>query len=183
MNDLPWPLMVLDFEASGLSADSYPIEVGVCLWRSPADPLEGWSTLIRPTGDWLRDGEWSVASQTIHGIDRGDLDGGLTPTDTVSILDSLLDCAHDRTVWVDGGPFDLHWAKRLAAASSAPLRMKIGDFDALAGRLGPDGYRDLVKFIDRSPIPHRARADAERMVQAIAHGLGFGAVERRDLSV
>jgi hypothetical protein len=64
-----------------------------------------------------------------------------------------------------------------------PLRMKIGDFDALAARLGPDGYRDLVEFIDRSPIPHRARADAERMVQAVAHGLGLGEVERRDLSV
>jgi hypothetical protein len=112
MDDLPWPVMVLDFEASGLSAASYPIEVGVCLWRSPADPLEGWSTLIRPTDDWLRNGEWSVASQNIHGIDRGELDGGLTPTDTVAIFDGILDAAHDRMVWVDGGPFDLHWAQR-----------------------------------------------------------------------
>ena len=43
----PWPLAVIDFEASSLDDDSYPVEIGLALWPGPDEPIFGWSTLVR----------------------------------------------------------------------------------------------------------------------------------------
>ena len=53
---LPWPLTVMDFEASSLEHDSYPVEVGLACWAAPGQPILVWSTLIRPAGEWTRRG-------------------------------------------------------------------------------------------------------------------------------
>ena len=47
-----FPLIVLDFEASSLSDDSYPIEVGVALVLNSDGPIRVWSSLIQPCREW-----------------------------------------------------------------------------------------------------------------------------------
>lgn len=53
-SNLPWPLAVINVEASSLGPRDYPIDVGLALWASPHKPIFGWSTLIRPVHEWRR---------------------------------------------------------------------------------------------------------------------------------
>lgn len=176
---LPWPLYTIDFEASSLE-NGYPIEVGLCRWQSPQDPLEGWGSLIRPTAKWLEDFAWNVQSAAVHGIDFAELNSGMTPTETIRSLNALLE---GHAAFCDGGPFDLGWARTLAAASEVRPEIRIGDWDMLSGRLEPAGYERMVRWLDRSSTPHRARADAERLMLAVAIGLGMPDVQIVDLII
>lgn len=88
---LPWPLAVIDFEASSLDEDSYPIEVGLALWPAPDAPILGWSALIHPAGNWVRRGHWSPASAKVHGIRGSDLLAhGRSPERVASALNEAL---------------------------------------------------------------------------------------------
>ena len=176
---LPWPLHTIDFEASSLD-NGYPIEVGVCRWRSPEHPMEGWSSLIRPTPEWLADFEWNAQSAAVHGIDALELSEGLTPTEVIISLNGLLE---GHAAFCDGGPFDLGWARTLAAASEVQPKIKIGDWDMLSGRLDPTSYERMVRWLDRSSIQHRARDDAERLMMALAIGLGTANVQIVDIII
>lgn len=167
---LPWPLFTIDFEASSLDAGTYPIEVGICRWSSPDRPIEGWSTLIQPLPEWDRHGSWSPVSQEVHGIDREQIDAGLTPTDTICALNAILD---GRPAYCDGGSYDVHWARMLASGSGVRPTFAIGDFDHLAVLCDQIGYMRLVRWLDRAPARHRARDDAERLMKALARGLGL----------
>lgn len=166
---LPWPLYTIDFEASSLQ-NGYPIEVGICRWQSPEHPLEGWGSLIRPTTDWLADFEWNAQSAAVHGIGVVELSEGITPTEAIMLLNALLE---GHAAYCDGGPFDLGWARTLAAASEIRPQIRIGDWDLLAGRLDLASYQRMVYWLDRSSIRHRARADAERLMMALAVGVGM----------
>jgi len=70
---LPWPLAVIDIEASSLDLTGHPIEVGLALLSAPNEPIFGWSTLIRPVDEWRLHGHWSPVSAKVHGIRGGDL--------------------------------------------------------------------------------------------------------------
>lgn len=54
--------IILDIEASGFGATSYPIEVGVAM-----DNDTRFCRLIRPQTDWQH---WSEEAQGLHGISR-----------------------------------------------------------------------------------------------------------------
>jgi DNA polymerase III subunit epsilon len=166
---LQWPLFTIDFEASSLSAETFPIEVGVCRWMDPASVIEGWSTLILPTAAWDSTGDWSHASQAVHGIGRSELGSGMTPTEAIIALNAILG---EQAAFCDGGPYDLHWARMLASESTIRPTFAIGDFDHLAMRCDADGYQRLVRWLDRAPAAHRARDDAERLMRAFAIGIG-----------
>ena len=166
---LPWPLFTIDFEASSLAPRSFPIEVGVCRWMSPNHPIEGWSTLIKPTDLWTEHGSWSPQSQEVHGIGREELEGGMPPPDAVAALNVIVG---DHVAFCDGGPSDAAWARRLGLAARVPIAFGLGDFDALTARCDQSGYMRLVRWLDRAPARHRARDDAERLMKALARGLG-----------
>ncbi len=178
ITNLPWPLFTIDFEASSLDSGTYPIEVGICRWQSPDVSIEGWSTLIKPIPDWTAHGSWSTASAQVHGIERHQIDGGMTPTSTVAALNEILG---DRAAYCDGGPHDLNWARMLAKASTVPASFRIGDFDMLTGTLPLPAYKLMVNALDSNVPRHRARDDAERLMKAFACGLGFSLRESRDV--
>lgn len=56
------PPAVLDVEASGFGAGSYPIEVGLALPDGST-----FCTLVRPQPDWTH---WDPAAEAVHGITR-----------------------------------------------------------------------------------------------------------------
>lgn len=125
LEQLPWPLVTLDFEASSLGKSSYPIEVGICRWLSPDRPLESWSTLIQPTEEWRTGGEWSIASSLVHMITQDELETGMEPTEVVGALNRFIG---SHTAWCDGGEFDLHWALRLVSASKVRPEFKLEEW-------------------------------------------------------
>jgi len=132
---LPWPLAMIDFEASSLDQDSYPIEVGLALWPGPDEPILGWSTLIRPARDWTRRGHWSPASAKVHGIRGSDLLAhGRSPKRVALALNEALGLA--AVAWCDGGPYDAHWARALFKACGVRPTFALGHWHRLVPLLG-----------------------------------------------
>lgn len=161
---LNYPLAVIDFEASGLGSDSYPIEVGVALARAPGAVVESWSTLIRPHPTWAG-AKWDGKAERVHGIPLAALADGLTPAATLTRLNALLGpIGH---AWCDGGGYDQHWFERLCKA--APLVKPAFVLWDIAGLFVLDrrAHNRFADAIARTEPPHRAGPDAARVCGAI----------------
>ena len=159
----------LDFEASSLSDDGYPIEVG---WVFEDGRTE--AHLIKPAADWQ---DWDAEAEALHHISRAMLQTG-TPHDAVA--HRMLDVLSDQTVYASAPSWDGKWLSVLLRAAGLPrhaLRLKDSDeahFEAAADVLRPlvpPGRLDAVvaEIIDKAratvsqePVRHRALEDAER---------------------
>ena len=164
-----FPVYALDFEASALER-SYPIEIGVAWWHGPGTTIDSWSALIRPTGDWIEKLEWSEVSADVDGIDRAELDKGLNPGEALQTANSLIG---ERWAFCDGGAYDRRWLRQLAEAAGMAPTFRLGDWDTLGGFLSPEDYRRMFLWLDEQPTPHRAAADAVRLLKALAVGMGY----------
>lgn len=161
--NLGYPLAFLDFEASSLEEDSFPIEVGIAVARDPASPPSSWSTLILPTSAWSSRGHWSKASQRVHGISKEDLAAGMTPRDVILELNAKLES--ETIVWCDGGAYDEMWLAKLAHAAKLDPTFVLRDV-VLIKQACPDLYAAAMANLARTATPHRAEVDALRLLQA-----------------
>ena len=162
----------LDFEASSLHDDSYPIEVGWVFEDGRAE-----AHLIRPIPAWT---DWNPRAEAMHKISRAALATG-EPVETVAhrILDQL--AAHD--VYASAPSWDGKWLSVLLRAAGLPrhaMRLKDTDHaqvEAAEAALRPvarDGeLKVLVEDVVQrardaaayGPTVHRALPDAERELQ------------------
>jgi len=111
--------LFMDFEASSLSIDSYPIEVA---FSDEKGNIE--SYLIKPEADWT---DWSgISEHNIHGISREQLSKEGQTTEWV--VGRMRGKLKGKTVYVDGGQYDEYWAERLFEYN--------GDIDGVPFRLG-----------------------------------------------
>jgi hypothetical protein len=158
----------LDFEASSLSKDSYPIEVG---WAGEDGSTE--AHLIRPAPDWT---EWDASAEAIHQIGRDRLLGEGEPHDQVARR--MLEALGPQDVYVTAPSWDGAWLSRLLRAAGLPrhaLRLHSADeahvgaaLEILGGDLADPWARaealDLVREVRQAmrpgPPAHRALADA-----------------------
>lgn len=163
-----WPLGALAFQASGRTSVSYPIEVGLCAWHAPDEPLRRWSALVSPAHRWREYGEGDVDAKVVHGLRPADLDVGLGPTDTVWLLNAH--ASGIEVLWCDGGAWDVHLLRVLTRASAVRPAFGIGHVGLLT--VGwPDGSTGPMRAsLDAHPPTHRAGPDAERLVRALAVG-------------
>jgi hypothetical protein len=158
----------LDFEASSLADESYPIEVG---WVFEDGREE--SHLIRPAPGW---DDWDFTAEAIHRIGRQRLVAEGEAHDAVArrILSELA----THTVYVSAPSWDGKWLSVLLRAGGFPRHaMRLRDSDeammqaarsGLAATLAPQALdaaaADLVERCRRAaaarPIAHRALADA-----------------------
>lgn len=168
---LPWPLAAIDFEASSLEPGGYPIEVGIALWRAPDAPILGWSALVRPTEEWMRHGHWSPDSAQVHGIRGSELRAqGQAPARLAALLNAVLGSGGE--AWCDGGPYDAYWMRALFKAGGMKPDSALRDWHRLAAGLGADRAACALKWLEEAPARHRARADAEKLLFALAHAVG-----------
>ena len=165
----------MDFEASGLTADSYPIEVA---WVFE-DGSGGESHLIRPAPGWTA---WTVVAETVHNITRQTLEDQGAGAETVArrMVDAL--SGHD--LFASSPEWDGKWLSDLLEAGGFPReRLSLRDTEAaqaelIAETLGIDlatAPRDpgeelptavetimvLAQMEERRPHHHRALDDAE----------------------
>ncbi len=178
---LPWPLVTIDFEASSLDQDGYPIEVGLALWPGPDKAIFGWSTLIQPAGDWSRQGHWSPKSAKVHGILGTDL---LVKGQPVVRVAEALNVAigAGTTAWCDGDAYDAHWLAALfKAANTSPL-FALGSWHQLIAMLGPAPRERGLAWLEQAPARHRAREDAEQLLLALAHAVEIETGPVQDLA-
>jgi len=174
---LPWPLAVIDIEASSLDLRGYPIEVGLAAWPAPTEPISGWSTLIRPTDEWRQHGHWSPASAKVQGIRGTDLLAhGRSPQQVAAALNEALGTG--TVVWCDGGPYDAQSLQALFKAGGIKSTFALGDWHRLVSALGRAVREHALSRLEQSPMRHRARADAEGLLLALADAmnLAVGAV-------
>ncbi|QAY80342.1 hypothetical protein [Sphingosinicella sp. BN140058] len=169
--DYRWPIHSIDFEASGLGAATYPIEVGLSTWSGPLKPVRTWSSLICPTERWHLRGSWHLESELIHGISAGDLRAGITPGAAMRFL--IRTIGGGGVALCDGGIHDRYWLSELVDAASIPLPFFLADWDPLYAPFSIDQYRAAHSFQAANPAPHRAGRDAEINLLAFAAGLGL----------
>lgn len=164
------PFVFLDFEASSLAQDSWPIELGMA-WVDGQGALVSCGCLIKPDPLWPETAWWST-SAAIHGIARDALDrDGKT---TKEAADLFLTHIQGRIAVSDNPGFEARWLQRLLdSAGTQPSEVvRIADMDAVFARtLQAAGLDTAWEYFERHRTPHRAEADARRMAQAWMRGL------------
>jgi hypothetical protein len=152
----------LDFEASSLSDDSYPIEVG---WAAEDGSFE--SHLIHPAPAWT---DWDECAEAMHGISRARLLAEGEPHETVA--HRALQALQPHDVFVTAPSWDGKWMSLLLRSAGLPrhaLRLKnagAAHCAAVAEMLGEGA--DAAPFIQQArrsaqvaSSRHRALADAQ----------------------
>lgn len=166
-HDLAFPLIVIDFEATALTLESYPIEVGVAVAAGPFTPITTWSTLIAPQNAWDMTAQWDPDAQRVHGISRRDLRQGMSAREAMIALN---DAVGPSDAWCDGGHYDAYWLETLANAAGVRPSFKLCDIGTLlaANPRSASRYREVLA---RQATPHRAGPDAALICAALAEAM------------
>jgi len=160
-------IIFIDFEASSLSPESWPIEVGLA-WIVGGS-VQTWSSLIQPNYSWDKVA-WSEQSADVHGIPRNALDtapsADVVATDTATRLEGKI-------VVSDAPEHDYRWAEMLSNTIGVQLKA-FADFDAAVGTfcaVNPKAVSAVFAHLEATPSPHRAGPDAARLASAILKGI------------
>lgn len=165
-------IVFLDFEASSLGKEGYPIEVA---WVFASGEEE--SHLIRPAASWT---DWDAKAGRIHGISREQLRTEGVPIEDVA--QRMVSVLTGRQLYATAPSWDGKWLSKLLRAAGIPrhaLRLEDTEMahrrivrDVLRDAQVPlDLYRTLMQEIlaqarhvnvERGPAAHRALADAQR---------------------
>jgi len=146
----------IDLEASGLGADSWPIEVG---WCFPDGRPQ--AHLIRTAPNW-RESAWDPKAEALHGVSRDDLKNlGAPPQQVCSALNVALSGVK---VYSDAPDWDGFWLYRLFQAAKMRQAFELWDFRDLFARLSPHAMREAaLKAAVIAPHRHRASDDVLHM--------------------
>lgn len=166
VNDLAF----LDFEASSLADDSWPVEIGLS-WVTDDGEIETHSRLICPHPDWPLSA-WSEKSAAVHGIDRATLeDDG---HDAAEVARWFMKLTAGRRVASDAPEFDAPWLRRLLTAGGfdpeAADRLH-GCHELLEPMLPMAAMDRYYERLARSRAPHRAGPDAQRLAKAFRRAM------------
>jgi len=144
--------IVMDIEASGFGAGSYPIEVGFSQRHG-----EGWCTLIRPHDDWQH---WDEGAAQVHRIPREILVERGRPV--ARVAESLNQILAGHTVYTDGWAHDYVWLAKLFDAADQQPHFRLADFREIISPKQEELWhqtKDQVQ-IDLNVNRHRASNDA-----------------------
>ncbi|MCW8090430.1 3'-5' exonuclease [Alteromonas sp. ASW11-130] len=147
---------ILDIEASGFGAHSYPIEIGVVTGEG-----EKYCSLIKPFSEWHH---WDEAAEEVHGISRDELLlHGQQGREVCLMLNRLL---MGQTVYSDGWAVDYSWLRKLFAASGLAMGFSLSPIEMILNERQVEDW-PLIKqsVLTKMKVPrHRASADAQ-MIQ------------------
>jgi len=160
MSFLPFdPPAVLDVEASGFGAGSYPIEVGFVLPDGSS-----YCTLIRPAPEWTH---WDVKAQQLHRITQDAI--VRHGRDVADVARQLNDRLHGRTLYCDGWAHDYAWIGALFEAADATPAFKLDNLRALLTDHEAEAWGALKQRValEMQFERHRASGDAKVLQQAL----------------
>lgn len=148
---------LIDFEASGLAAASYPIQVA---WRTPGGEVE--MHYIRPEPDWMH---WDTFAEELHNIPRQLLfDVGRVPSWVARRMNQALEGV---AVYCDGGMMDRHWCRRLFDAARVEPAFELRSFFALVDHVDPNteafAALDEQAWREAPGLRHQADVDVEQL--------------------
>ena len=160
----------LDFEASSLDRDSWPIEVGLS-WIDDSHEIQTFESLIRPALEWSEEA-WSQASALVHNIPRSELE---TAPHVEVVAEGLLKALDGRIALSDAPPFEQQWLDQLFGAAGVTTHVQIEDFDAMTlAAFSPRALDFLYERLERVVAPHRAGADSARFAKGWLAGMRIG---------
>lgn len=151
------PLVFLDFEASSLSPESWPIEIGWA-WVE-GDAVLGGSALIAPRPDWPLSAWWPEAER-VHGIPLAEVLAGARAEDVAAMTDAFAGCelVSDNPVW------EQRWLDRLRAGRPPiPVRRLR---HAVQARMHPYEADHFRCALLRAEPRHRAGPDTAQVAEA-----------------
>ena len=143
---------IIDIEASGFGAFSYPIEVGIATAEGQRHSL-----LINPATDWTH---WDAFAESLHGISRQTLlSYGKPVSEVAQRLNALL--SH-QVAYSDGWVVDKPWINRLFQEARVSMMFQLSPIEQLMTEAQFECW-DSVKLqtLDEHPESrHRASFDA-----------------------
>jgi len=160
-----FPVATIDFEASALNGEA--IEVGIAIFDGQ-ETIKVWSSLICPSQDCI----WSKEAEKIHNISRDMLKTAPMPSRVAADLNRIMAEAGIHTAHCDGFEFDRIWMLKLFQDAGIAPEFSLGWTNQLPLKTAAELNRYLV-YLRIRPIPHRAREDALRLMQAYMHAIGM----------
>lgn len=144
------PSFFIDFEASGMAPDSYPIEVAVVSCET------SFSSFIKPARYWTH---WSFDAQDMHGLTQNQLhQEGDTPVAVARNMNQLF----AGQVLCSDSPQDSFWLDVLFEAADLMPTFELKPLEVFVGReAASDIYRRLP-----TTRHHRAFHDATALMNA-----------------
>ena len=134
----------LDFEASGIHPDSYPIEIGIC------GPDFEFEALVKPVHYWTH---WSHDAQDMHGISREMIETqGVAPS---RLCQALNEAFSGQVLWSDSN-HDALWMDTLFEAAGMEPAFEVKNIMSEIDILKLPDYRRGGK----DALEHRALPDA-----------------------
>lgn len=145
----------VDFEASGIAPDSYPIEVAVVF------PGGEYKALIKPASYW---DHWSYDAQDMHGLTREQLIlEGTPPLEVAQAMNQLF----DGKILCSDNPADCYWLDVLYEAAGIEPTFTVQPIESFVGR-------DVAgEIYSRLPVSkgHRALPDAQALALTVSNYL------------
>ena len=146
-------IWVIDFEASGLSKKSYPIEVGV------TNGVEHYTALIKPLSHWTY---WETEAETIHNITLDDV--MKNGDDSLTVINKLNDILKNAKIYCDNIQWDGFWLNVLFSDNGVSPTFEILDIqDILKTGRQWRLFESKINELEESNIyrKHRALDDAK----------------------
>ncbi|MEO9944197.1 MAG: hypothetical protein ABJH28_05415 [Paraglaciecola sp.] len=112
---------IIDIEASGFGAASYPIEVGVI-----NDAGERFCCLIKPHSDWVH---WDKQAESLHGISRQLLNE--KGESVQSVCRQLNQFLQGQVVYSDGWVVDDTWLIKLFHAAGVVMQFQVSSLEMI----------------------------------------------------
>ncbi|MFT5419717.1 MAG: hypothetical protein ACI9D5_000458 [Candidatus Endobugula sp.] len=151
-------ITTLDIEASGLSPDSYPIEVGIVLSDGSS-----WCSLIQPIDHWRH---WSEEAESLHHISHNEiLQRGKNISDIAGTLNHLLG---EQTVYSDCCGLDDGWLQKLYREANRTPSFRLRDIVYLLKEEQFDHWESTKERVaqELQLKRHRATNDARILQEA-----------------
>ncbi len=148
---------IIDIEASGFGANSYPIEVGIVTSAG-----NKFCRLIKPLPDWQH---WSEEAEQLHGISQDVLiQFGL---DARLVCEQLNQFCAGMTLYSDGWVVDYPWLIKLYSAVGMRMSFRISPLEMILSQQQMQLWQSEAdkQLQGEDTIRHRASNDAWRIQQ------------------
>ena len=146
------PLFFIDYEASGIAPDSYPIEVAV------VSGVSSYNSLIKPARYWTH---WSFDAQDMHGLSQDQLREQGDPADVVARRMNQL---FSGQVLCSDSPQDGFWLDVLYEAADLMPTFQLKPLEVFVGR---EAASEIYRLLPTTKH-HRALHDATALMSACA---------------
>ena len=144
--------LIIDVEASGFGATSYPIEIGIALEEN-----KKYCTLILPAPDWTH---WDEQAEKVHRIARDILEYYGKPMEEVAAqLNALL---KGRTLYTDGWVVDKPWLITLFHAARTEMEFQVSPLETILSEYQMEHWHETKDRVieEMNQSRHRASYDA-----------------------